>query len=102
MQSGSFVSGDTTLRNGRPSEYLVHAESRANGIRKLLARSRDPCGNSHLASKADAERLAKLVAELARHGQSQSAEAAAVIADQVEPLLRLLANEISELLSAGR
>jgi len=100
MQSASFASGDTTLRNWRPSEYLAHAEASANNIRKLLARLPDRDDHSNPASKADAERLAQLVEELARHGQSQSAEVAAVIADQVERVLNLLDNEINELLSA--
>ncbi len=102
MQSLSFASGDTTLRNWRPSEYLAHAEASENRIRKLLACLPDRDAPSNPASQADAERLAKLVEELARHGRSQSAIAAAEIADRVEPLLNLLANEISELLSAGR
>jgi hypothetical protein len=102
MQSESFASGDTRLRNWRPSEYLAHAEASANRIRKLLACLPDRDGHSNPASHVDAERLAKLVEELARHGQSQSAMVAAEIAERVEPLLTLLANEISELLSAGR
>ncbi len=85
----------------RASDFFQHAEDLAVQIRKdLRAWSADEASGS--ASKDDAERLAHLVEILARHGRSQTANAASEIAERLEGLLNLLVNEIDELLSSGR
>jgi hypothetical protein len=89
-------------RKWKPSGFLRHAEDLAVKIRKELGSWRSPGEAIFSASKGEAARLADLIADIARFGQSQPGKKAAEIAERVEPLLDLLTSEIDELLSSGR
>ncbi len=84
----------------RTRDWLRIEETRAAAVRKQLRKSKRLNGRRFRGIIDDAVKLASTIEQLARYGQSSSAEEAVDIAFQTEILILLLEVEVDQILTS--